>query len=322
MKTKLEINLSASALSHAGCVLNFFRTVVGTVSPETGQSEGGYKELAMASRMVYGVAGHKFIDTCYQTGGNIPEAVKAAKIAFALPKFDDKRCMHLSDERHMITVSMMLWTGFCQDDSSYELLMFNDKPASEQTFKIKFYEDDIAIYYLCGTLDKLGQFKGGCFAIGDWKFTSSWDRKKYFKQYELSRPLRVYALACKLMSQIEPNSTLGKIGATRVGAFIDAIFLKPSANDMEVERSVVHQFEDKELKDFQEGITNYCKKISRHIKENYFPKEGIVRNGCDGKWGLCSFWNVCKSSDNVAAVLLARDFKRVMFTPEDYNNLN
>ena len=51
------------------------------------------------------------------------------------------------------------------------------------------------------------------------------------------------------------------------------------------------------------------------------PKEGLINGSCEGKWGLCNFWGVCNSqSDEIASVLLARDFIKKEYDPLRHND--
>lgn len=195
-------------------------------------------------------------------------------------------------------------------------------PATELTFKIPFYEDEYILVNLCGTIDRVGKFHGGCFAIKDWKTTSAYDKEDYLSQYDMNRQLRVYTLACKMMAQLHPESTLGKVGATRMGAAIDGVFLKAKPNDNEYQTGRVMQFGDVEMNEFKCMLFNFCKKISFHVQTNYYPKEGIMNGTCDGKWNRCWQWNVCKSNESVANVLLNRDFKRVVYDPLHFDKAN
>ena len=307
--SKLEIKIDSTVLGRSGCILNLHNSCV-----------EGYVVRALGASMVYGIAVHKFVDVMYQTGGMYPIAIKAALELFErLPKTLEFKSEWLCDPLHMRTTCHRLWTTYIEEEKNFEVLFLGNKPATEQTFNFIYYEDDDLIVRLCGTIDSIGQFKGGCFAIRDWKTTSFWDKKKYMKQYELSRQLRIYTLACKLMTQREPESTLGKIGATKMGAFIDAVLLKKEANEVEFVRSDVHQYSDEELSAFQLTLDDQCRKLSVAIKTGYIPKEGIVNGSCITPYGLCDFWNVCKSSKNVGEVLLARDFKKREFNPLEYN---
>lgn len=307
----LKIKLSSTALGKSACSLNLWRTVV-----------EGYRPPLMSAKVVYGIAVHKFIDTMYKTG-DIGLAFTKAKKAFDLPKVDDRKAPHISDQKHLITTCANLWSGFMQDDSTFDVLQIDGVPLTEQTFSIKsFYEDDIISVDLEGTLDKIGQFKGGCFAVGDWKTTSSWSSAAYFERYELSRQLRLYRLACIHASRVAPDSTLGRIGKTKMGCFIDAIFIKPNANENEVKRSEIYQYSNDDMIAFELSLKRKCAELSDKIACNvHLFKEGILNGSCEGKWGLCQFWNVCQAPANVAALLLERDFVKVVFNPMDYNSL-
>jgi hypothetical protein len=282
----------------------------------------GVKEKYSTAAKVYGIAFHKFTDVMYKTG-NPTLAVLAAKKAFAIPKHDNKKSMWLSDEGHMLTTCMNVWAGFIQEDSTFDILSVDGKPLTEQTFSIKFYEDEHIIVYLEGTLDKIGKFKNGVFAIGDWKTTSSWNKDDYFTQYELSRQLRLYRLATILESRIAPDSPIGMIGASRCGVFIDAVFLKPERNEVEVKRSNVFQLSDSEMVTFEQMLNAYCSYLSHKIRTGTMLfKEGTLNGSCEGKWGKCPYWNLCKTPPEVAAILQTRDFDIVPWNPQDYNNLN
>lgn len=313
MSNQVVIKLSSTALGKSGCILNFYRTVV-----------EGYKEFALPARVVYGIGVHKFIDVAYKSGGDFKLAIaKAREVFLSIPKEEDRKSPHLSDERHMCTVCINLWTQFVLSDSTFNLIMLGDKPATEVTFEIPYFENEFIKVFLCGTIDKVGQFLGGCFAIGDWKTTSSWNEKEYFTQYELSRQLRYYRLACKLMSEREPDSTLGRVGATRMGAFIDAVFVKPDPNESSFKRSNIFQFDNIAIDAFQASLDAKILEISKKIETGVFNvKEGIINGSCEGKWGKCSFWPCCKNNDKVAELILKQHYRKVEYNPLNYNEID
>jgi len=312
----LKLKVSATALGKSPCIRNLMWTI-----------RDGYKEEFMPAKMVYGIAVHKFVDVMYKTG-NVASAFSAAKKAFDLPKLDDRKSLHLSDQKHMITTCANLWNDFIQSDYNFEVVVIDGVPLTEQTFSMdSFYEDEFVSIDIQGTLDKIGKFKGGCYAIGDWKTTSAWDTKSYFTRYDLARQLFIYRLAMLHASKTNPESTLGRIGKSNMGCFIDAIFLKPDANDNKVIRSDVDYKTATDMQRFEAELKFQCKLISYRLQRaatehpDYLPKEGIVNGTCESKWGLCSFWNVCVADDAVAKVLLSRDFIQKPFNPLDYNEL-
>ncbi len=316
---RIELNLDSTVLGTSGCILNLKRSVLGEIVD--GKATGGYREKLNGASMVYGIAVHKFVDTMYKTGGHYPTARAEAEKAFLIPKLESRKSAWLSDPKHLITTCFNLWTNYIEVEGSFDLLLLGEKPATEITFSIPFYEDDVIKVNLCGTIDKVGKFKNGCYAIGDWKTTSQYDTDNYFTQYEMSRQLRIYTLACKLMAEREPESTLGRIGSTNMGAFIDAVFLKVKPNDTTVKRSDVFTYSDADVAAFRRTLEQKCMDISRAIQSDYFPKEGILNGSCEGKWGKCKFWNVCSHNDQVAEVLLKRDFIQWNFSPLNYNEV-
>lgn len=311
---KLEILISSTALGSSACILKFYRTVI-----------QGYKTIPSA-KIVYGIAVHKFIDTMYQSGGNIKLARDAMQKAFNIPKEEEFKSKHMMDEKHCMTTCLNLWTTYIEQDATFDVLMLGGKPATEITFKILYHETDTIRVFLCGTLDTLGQVKGGCFAIRDWKTTSSpsdkpWDFTNYFRTYERSRQLRFYTLACKLMAEREPDSTLGKMGATRMGAFIDAIFIRSNPNDNVVKRSEVFQYKDEEISAFRSLLNAFIAKLVSAVKANSFPQEGLINGSCGYGNMTCGFWAPCNVAPHIAEILLKRDFKQVPYNPANYNDL-
>ena len=348
---KIELDIDSTALGDSGCIRKLFMTVAGSVVEN--RVVGGFKELPSAS-IIYGVAVHKFIDTMYKTGGHYPTARKDAELAFNVPKRAPSANQgHLGDPTHMITTCYNLWTNKIEEEYDFGVIKVPIKcyhckgtgtvqggnndgkqcdkcggcgivkgPATEITFKLPFYEDDVVKINLCGTIDRVGQYKGGCFAIRDWKTSSQFKQDKYLSSYEMNRQLRIYTLACKMMAAKEPDSILGRIGATRMGANIDAIFIKPKANDNQYGSTEVFTYDDNDLLEVKAMIFDQCRQLSiaaRVGKWNEIPRTGLINGTCDGKWGKCKFWNVCKNPHNVGEMLLARDFKRKLYNPLAFN---
>jgi hypothetical protein len=306
--SKQLIRLSSTALRTIGCAFEFDLTVI-----------KGYKQPP-SSKAVYGVALHKFIDTMYKTESDVSLSLAKAKNAFNILKEPaPPKQSYYDDFRHLTNTALTLWTEYIEKESTFDILVLDGKAATEITFDIPYYEDDHIIVRLQGTIDKIGQFKGGCFAVGDWKTTGQWDLTKFFSSFKVSAQLRIYHMVCLLMSQREPESTLGRIGATRMGTFIEAIQIKPDANDNVIKRSEVFQYSAKEIADFQLQIDDVCHKISRMVSTGYIPKEGIVNTHCTKPWGLCKFANVCANSETIGNLILKKDFIVKEFTPLNYD---
>ncbi len=319
---KLEITIDSTSLGYSNCILNFHRTIVGSINQE-GEIEGGYRRIPSAA-MIYGVAGHGYINAMFRSNCDIDYSQDIARQAFDVPKEEAKDpATYLNDVRHLLTTCYYVWDTFISKDP-LELIQINRDgkmgPATEINFKLLIYEDDFCVINLAGTMDALGKFIGGCYTINDLKFTRAWNKEEYLDDYELSRQLRIYVMACKLMADREPDSTIGKVGATKMGACISGIFLKPNPLNTEFKRSKVFLYSANDLADFSRQVLDFCARYSKHLQENYFPKEGILNGTCDGKWKHCAFWNVCKSPDNVGQIILKRDFKRKIWNPLCFND--
>ncbi len=366
---KLVINLDATALGHSACIKDLYLTVVGELGDD-GQCAGGYREKSTSANLVYGVAIHEYLNTCYKTRGDLGRATKQALKSFDVPKKDPSKTQtYLGDTKHLTSVGYNIWNDYCLADSSFSLLelmlpcwvckgsghsiakrevpLTGDletwdrvdcpnckgqksllQPASEVTFSIKYWEDETIIINLCGTIDKIGKFHNGCYAIGDWKTTSAWDNDGYFQQYELSRQLRIYLLALRLMSHAHPESTLGKIGSQQVGCFIDAIFLNKEANKTEVKRSDVYQVSHSDLDAFQLTLDETIVRLVKAVKTGYLPKEGIMNGGCikyqsitEKNFVKCMFWDGCRTNSQVERQLLRQNFRQWTHDPLKYNEL-
>jgi hypothetical protein len=261
----------------------------------------------------------------YKTKGNIAKARDAALVAFRKPKVLDEKMKHLNDENHFLVNCFNYWNEWILKDTKLDtLLLPNDSPATEVTFSLPYYEDDYVTVKLEGTIDRIVKIKGGCYAINDFKTTSSWNTKEYLDNYAMSQQLRFYVFALKLMAFLHPSSMLGTIGATNVGAVIDGIFLKPSAADTVYQRSDVFIYKD--LDTFKQSLDAVIQRVSRTVcaskLDNIPPtRDGIVNGSCESRWGKCSFWNVCKVGDSVIEkVILNREFQKKEYNPLNHND--
>jgi len=303
----------------------------------------------MPARMMYGIAVHKYIDTMYKTDGHIPTAkVEASNVFNKIVHEDDKRLAHLSDVNHMLSVAHWTWEMAVVSDKDFEILHINDtcwyckgtgksspredsgvccpckgtgyrkQPASEVTYSFPYYQDEYVNVNWCGTMDRIGKIRDGIYVIPDWKCTSSWNEKEYFTQYEMAKSPRGYVLAMKLMAERFPDSDLGKIGAQNIGAQFYGIFIKPVSNQVKFVRSEVFTYRFDEINEFRQLLDDKCREISQAVKTGYYPRQGLINGSCEGKWGKCLFWNVCKHPDVIGKILLEKDFVKKPFNPLAY----
>lgn len=341
--SKRIIKINASSLPLSKCIKSWVLTII-----------EGYKSPVQPANLIYGVAGHAFIDTMFKTDGRMDEAYNECRRAFNVPKYDIQRQMYLSSESHLFPTLLNYWTDYISKDSGFQLLQINSRcwwcdgkgyvdgettpteqcehcagtgsrmnPATEVTFSIKYYEDEQYEVWLEGTIDKIGKIKGGCYAIGDYKFTSTKDKKGYFADYQMSQQLRFYVLSLKLMGRMYPESVLGQIGQTRLGAFIDGIFLYPSAPDNEYGRSDVFAFTDDDLAEFQLLLDRAIKRLLDALTNNTWDvREGIFNGACkkSGYSQKCAFWFPCLTGNKeIEQLKLAKDFVKKTYDPLHHN---
>lgn len=309
-KGKVVLKLNASGLKTTSCDYRAWLTMV-----------QGYTGDRHTAKIVYGIAVHKYIDTMFQTNGHIGKARDAALNSFNKPKLDDKKSLYYSDQNHMLATCFDVWDMFISKDRELETVILppDGKPATEVTFSIQsYYEDDHIIVDLEGTIDRIGKIRGGIYVINDFKTTGTWDVNSYLAKYALSQQMRFYLLALKIMSKVKPASALGQIGATNVGYCIDGIFIKTRPSDNVYKRSEVFTVSD--LESFQDTldvqIAQFSQLIQR-VKSGKQPhKNGLINGSCEGKFGLCGYWGVCKAQDPVIGqMLLDRDFIRKPYDP-------
>jgi hypothetical protein len=316
MPNKTIIKLDASALSQSACLLRFKRIVL-----------DGYTEKLSFNDTQYGSAFHKFIAVMYESEGDFGKATFAAQELFARPCIVRNGKKHLN-ELHLTKTCIDYWQHF-QSTDNFEVLKSENKPLVEIDFAVKYYEDDKYIILLTGTIDKLGRFKNGCFAIGDYKTHSLWavtDKinksfediyiKTYFKQYEISNQLRFYSFVTKLLGQENPNSVFGLFNDHPFGVFIDGIFLSGTQSSR-FARSDVFFFSENEMVSYRESLDQ---KISDLIflanYQDYKLTDGIIQGTCNEGKFPCKFLNVCSNQDEtIRKIVLKNEFTQKPYDP-------
>jgi hypothetical protein len=304
--SKIIINVNASSLRNSACLKSWYKTIV-----------EGYVELMPSVKIIYGTAFHSYIHTMYQTGSYQQAKDNALKI-FRQPKHSSpKDGEWYRDEKHFVWTCFDTWENYAKLDSTFQVLLKPDgTPATEVTFSIPFYEDSIIQVNLCGTIDTIGKIKNGSYAIRDWKTTGFFDPKIYLSNYSSSSQLRFYVLSLKLMHRFFPDSQLGQIGGSNVGAFIDGVFLKEKQHDLAVKRSDPFNFSN-QLDGFEKALTRRIVQLSNAIEDETVQlKEGIVMNTCDRKYFKCAFLPVCLcGNEGIEQMLLQRNFKQETYDP-------
>lgn len=290
--TKRIIKLDASSLVKSSCDLRFYNIVI-----------KGYREPLVSNDIQYGTAVHKFVETMFRSDGKLDLAINAAKEIHSRPCLIKLTKKHLT-LNHLMRTCIDLWQDFIEKDDFEYFTLTNGQPAVEITFSIKIYEDEENEVYLEGTIDKFGKIKNGCYAVGDYKTTSSWDTDSYFNGYRLSPQLKTYVYAIKTKASTE--TAFSKIAETPIGAFIDGIFLS-SSKPSTFKRSEVFVFKDKQLATYEKMLINTAKKVCTWVNEP--EANGLINGSCMERFGPCRFFNICAAPDKITQEqLLKRDF--------------
>lgn len=268
---------------------------------------------------MYGSGVHRYISTMYETGGDLVKSREAALDVFRQAKLASYGSQHLLDEKHFYATCFMTWDDFIAKDEDYQLLMLpNGKPATEVNFKFKYTETEKTVVFLTGTIDRIGKIRNGCYCIADFKTTSKgYDKNKriaFLDAFKMSKQLRFYRLAMKLMSEVEPESMLGRIGSSNLGCRIDGIFLGKSPADLNFGSSSVFMISDDTISEFRAVLDEQIRRFVRVLEDGPILREGINNGSCLSEY-RCKFWDVCGAPKPVQQVMLDRDFSKRYYDP-------
>lgn len=309
----------------------------------------GLKEPVNYNDTQYGSAFHKFISRMYESGGKFDEALVAAKAIMSLPCKIRNKKDHLN-EQHLVKTMFDFWEQYETSNNSFRLLInptaicykcsgingipicpscdgkgVRPQPMVEQTFDIKVRETDDYEIHLAGTIDQVGQIINGCFAVNDYKTTSTWDIESYLAPWRLSPQLKFYVSAIRRIGLANPDSEFARIAKTNVGACITGIFLKSSKETI-FKRSDVFVFKESELDEFdamlEVKLDEFTKLINDYRANRIIMPTGMMNDSCPGtsKW-KCPYFNACNAPDSIARNhVLKNNFKSVSYNPLQHDN--
>jgi len=311
---KLIILLDASALKHLACPLKFYRTLL-----------MGYRKQVNSVDIVYGQAFHLFVQTMVNTNGSYPEAIKKAVDLFNNTPYTEKATKKWMTPHHLTKTCMDYWehyNGTRKDE--WQTLRVEGKALTELKFAtLPYYEDERVSIILAGTIDDICKREGGCYAIRDYKTTSSWNADEYLRDYILSPQLIFYVFVLYWYAKTYPDSIYSQITREgRVAAFIDGIFLKSGATSAtsaqtKFQRSEMFFFTDRDLKYFGEMLDNVVvPKILAMLDREPYP-EGRLNGACNIVYGHCDYFNACAAPDRQATEAIIRN----EFITKPYNPL-
>jgi hypothetical protein len=290
---KTLVILDASALKESACGLRLFNNVI-----------LGYRAKINYNDMEFGTAFHLFRKIIREKGtSGLAEAMRAASTYYTTKPMLIKHNKKYLDNIYLSKTCLTYATTYAKDNFN----PVNDdegNPLLELTFSFPYYIDDEVEILMAGTMDEIGKFVNGTYAICDAKTTSCWDVENYFRSYYLSPQLLFYRWVLNKYAQFYPDGVFAKINHYDVACFIDGIFYNGSKTDPVFQRSEVFMFSQQQMNDFERLIEAKVSQLIQDIKlwridPTYRPlREGMINGACETVYGHCKYHFACAAKDD------------------------
>jgi len=321
MKTIYRLDASAIKAA-AGCMRKLYWLVV-----------KGYSGRGIYNDVAYGSAFHIFKDTLKKTldpNKACDEAYKYLKQAIKSDYFRIRPKKEFMDLAHLAETCQAYIErfGVMHEKDTFQSLVDSDNTAIivERKFQIPLLETDNYIIFLCGTIDDIGKFSNGIYAIADEKVTSYWDKEKFFRPFKLSTQLITYAWALRWHIRTFIDKPLFKeLADKNITACINGVFV---ARDKPTEfiRSQTVVIDDSLMDEYEAGLNNIVDDLTFYLdSDNKFipSREGIMNDACYGKFNEpCQFAEACYSPDEETAIAICeRIFDKTIYNPLEHRDL-
>lgn len=318
---KWILRIDSSLTKESACLLRCQRLAV-----------EGYKELRDYNDTQYGSAFHAFISELHRTNGDFGTATNKALEIQERPSIQRTNKNHLTSS-HLVKTCVDFAT-YSQKQDTFQVLTVDGIPLVEQRFEIKYYENEYFIVLLCGTIDAIGKFVNGIYAIRDYKTRGLWSNKsktgsttyiedeikKYFQQYLLSIQLRFYLFCIKLIGEQQPDTAMGKIFKEHVfGLFIEGIFTHPVEKTI-FRKSDVFILTQEDIDEFKEAFDIFINRFITRIQTgDFITRDGIISGACVENRYPCKFTQVCGAPTEMARkMLLSNSFSKKPYSPQTH----
>ncbi len=316
----MRINIDASSLQYTHCFRRFYNKIV-----------LGHSDHALPLNDIeYGSAWHHFRETLARTKDPMlamQEGNKyfAARMAEGMIFKEKKEHLNLN---HLSQLFVRYYTEFGVEKSwgRYEYIKhpITGLPLVEQTFDIKFLEIGDFQFYLQGTMDGILLHPAGYVFFDDDKTTGEWNTKKFLEAFRLKPQLLFYRLGLELLSELPDGEWFKSLFEKRIGAKINAVFLKPEVDKVTFEQSRVFFFEDWEVQDMRAMLFKLCYRIENIISMTYLPeREGTFNDTCSGKYGIpCEFSGACGAPNEDIYEKILANFPVKLYEPLNFRKLS
>lgn len=282
----------------------------------------GYRSNKVENSMHYGSCGHLYFSTYEKTEGE-PDIKHFVALTAATklwkevePNMVTAYKKEYLDLKHLKATLAEWYDKEAGTDDFKVLRNSKGSPMVEVKFHVPYYSDEDVDVILVGTEDRIGKIDNGCFAIGDYKFTSYWDKNDFLSKFVASPQLKFYYLLIEEYAKAYPDSLYADMfreSEGNVGVFIDGVFL--GNKETQFQRSEVFQIKNK-MEAFRTQLDAIVKEIVELYKTyNYgfrIPNEGAFNGTCTSIYGkLCPYFHACHAPNNIIAQhVLKQNFVR------------
>ncbi len=243
------------------------------------------KDDSKSPPLAYGTVWHSILQAHYESDGDMSKVLVAAVAGWQEHgKMDDHRTL----ERALMEYDNYKerWGAVPSRDEEAKTLGWPDSPMVEISMNATWPG---SLHPYAGKIDRILDWNGQIF-IEDHKTTSQMGAT-YFRQFELSNQMMGYAFLGELI-------TGRPVAGVRINAH--AIYKRESKFERQV-----FSYSKERLADWAENNNAAI----AEIKECY--RTGLWRrnfNGCAGKYGMCSYADVCSVAPSIREAALEQDF--------------
>lgn len=302
----ISIKFNASAAKESSCLRRTWYTVI-----------EGYTNPVPSNDIVFGSAVHEYIKHMELSKGDYSIATAAALKVFNGPKKTKSKKEYLDSPVYLLKLCQDYWDTYLVSGEWKTLQDKDGVPLVELKFEIPYLVTEGVEVSLCGTIDKMAKMHNGCYAIPDYKTTSVYDHKAYLESYRLSPQLFFYKMAVEHYAELYPDSIFATMCKTKLGCFIEGIFLGGKDKEPVFKRSDVMFFDEFKMAEFKMLLDEKIKKLVSYAEHNALPlREGMLNGSCNTIYGQCKFFNVCSAFDEITAGhVLRNNFVKQPYDP-------
>jgi hypothetical protein len=271
---------------------------------ELGRRRSGLQKPALA----YGTTWHKILETHYRTGGDHAAVVNAAISSWQPHDNPDD---HRTLDRAITSYDQFLekFGDFKTEQQGWGVTVgYPETPVVELATEIWWPG---ALHPYAGKIDRVFEFQG-LYYVEDHKTTSALGAQ-YFNQFDPSNQMMGYAALAQLLT-----------GLPIAGVRINAHGVLKTMGKFE--RKII-PYSQPRLQEWQRNYTEWIGKLEKSYKimvsdpDMLTPDEVLLEafphnfNACAGKYGMCSYAEVCANAPQIRQRILEADFEVMPWDP-------